>query len=65
MLASVGWWVPQLYRTWRDQSSGQQRSKHEVLCDRFQFLGEKPGTGTSESSRDPGSDDMPNNDIPF
>lgn len=40
--------------TWDDRDSGQKRSKHEVICDRFQMLGgkdDRSGGGGGGSSR--------------
>ncbi len=33
------------FSTWDDRDSGQKRSKHEVICDRFQMLGGREGGG--------------------
>ena len=48
--------------SWQDASSGQQRSKHSVTVENFQFLGGKPaGDSQQQSSRDVVSAD----DVPF
>jgi single-strand DNA-binding protein len=57
------------YRTW-ETDDGQRRSKHDVLIDRFEFVGSRQDSG--ESLRDEGagysaSDEPPptEDDIPF
>lgn len=45
------------YRTWEEQD-GTKRSIHEVVADRVQFLGAKPGAPASTPSV-PGGDEIP------
>lgn len=63
--------------TWEDQSSGQKRSKVEVIVDRWHFVGGREGreggggdrgsepAGAQAAADFPGSDDFRPDDVPF